>query len=212
MWSFLRSWHLPTSDSPPTIAARFQHRYLPAPDRRDLLGARNVIGEWGHTEIDDLILEAGVEGLRADRGVGSSRDRANAILRFVLENPDAVTADNSLFSAFVVRAASSGEEAAPPTSLGVRPGVEPPQVARPSAKPRADNGRFSNRVFVVHGQDEVVRNDVVEYLTTLGLDPIVLHEQPNMGRHLLTKFVEEADLVTFAIVLMTGDDLGGRTQ
>ena len=29
-----------------------------------------------------------------------------------------------------------------------------------------------------------------------------------MGRHLLTKFIEEADLVTFAIVLMTDDDVG----
>ena len=32
-----------------------------------------------------------------------------------------------------------------------------------------------------------------------------------MGRHLLTKFIEEAELVTFAIVLMTDDDVGGRT-
>ena len=30
-----------------------------------------------------------------------------------------------------------------------------------------------------------------------------------MGRHLLTKFIEEAELVTFAIVLMTDDDVGG---
>jgi predicted nucleotide-binding protein len=31
-----------------------------------------------------------------------------------------------------------------------------------------------------------------------------------MGRHLLTKFIEEAELVTFAIVLMTDDDIGSR--
>jgi len=30
-----------------------------------------------------------------------------------------------------------------------------------------------------------------------------------MGRHLLTKFIEEADLVTFPVVLMTDDDIGG---
>ena len=29
-----------------------------------------------------------------------------------------------------------------------------------------------------------------------------------MGRHLLTKFIQEADLVTFAVVLMTDDDVG----
>ena len=32
-----------------------------------------------------------------------------------------------------------------------------------------------------------------------------------MGRHLLTKFIEEAELVTFAVVVMTDDDLGGAT-
>jgi predicted nucleotide-binding protein len=31
-----------------------------------------------------------------------------------------------------------------------------------------------------------------------------------MGRHLLTKFIDEAELVTFAIVLMTDDDVGGK--
>jgi len=30
-----------------------------------------------------------------------------------------------------------------------------------------------------------------------------------MGRHLLTKFIQEAELVTFAVVLMTDDDVGG---
>ncbi len=30
-----------------------------------------------------------------------------------------------------------------------------------------------------------------------------------MGRHLLTKFIEEAELVTFAVVIMTDDDIGG---
>jgi predicted nucleotide-binding protein len=65
-------------------------------------------------------------------------------------------------------------------------------------------------VFVVHGQNEAARTDVVEYLRELGLEPIILHDQPNMGRHLLTKFIQEADLVTFAIVLMTDDDVGGR--
>ena len=30
-----------------------------------------------------------------------------------------------------------------------------------------------------------------------------------MGRHLLTKFIEETELITFAVVLMTDDDVGG---
>ncbi|MGE0273713.1 MAG: TIR domain-containing protein, partial [Alphaproteobacteria bacterium] len=45
-----------------------------------------------------------------------------------------------------------------------------------------------------------------------GLEPIVLHDQPNMGRHLLTKFIQEAELVTFAVVIMTDDDVGGASR
>src|SRR5207245_9605513 len=41
------------------------------------------------------------------------------------------------------------------------------------------------------------------------LSGIVLHEQPNIGRHLLTKFIEETELITVAVVLMTDDDVGG---
>ena len=62
---------------------------------------------------------------------------------------------------------------------------------------------------MVHGQKESARDEVVKFLSGVGLFGIVLHEQPNMGRHLLTKFIEEAKLVTFAIVLMTDDDVGG---
>lgn len=41
------------------------------------------------------------------------------------------------------------------------------------------------------------------------LEPVILHEQPNQGRTIITKFREEAGGVAFAVVLMTPDDLGG---
>src|SRR5690606_9563305 len=78
---------------------------LPAPPRATLLEARAVVGDWGHTEIDDFLLEAGVEGLHAGRELGSRRDRANAIVRYILDNPGATTAENHLLSAFLARAA-----------------------------------------------------------------------------------------------------------
>jgi predicted nucleotide-binding protein len=61
---------------------------------------------------------------------------------------------------------------------------------------------------VVHGRNEEARVAVVAFLQSVGLQAIVLHDQPNMGRHLLTKFIGEAELVTFAVVLMTDDDVG----
>jgi predicted nucleotide-binding protein len=172
----------------------FEEKPLPAPTRTSLISARNVISEWSHTKIDDLLLEAGVADLPAGRALGSRRDRANAIVQFAIENPTAVTAENSMLSAYLVRRASAGREVEEET---------PPAIPRAASADRAPN-----RVFVVHGQNEAARNAVVSFLESLGLVGIVLHEQPNMGRHLLTKFIQEADLVTFAVVLMTDDDVG----
>lgn len=190
-------------------ADRFANFPLPAPPRADLLRARTVIGNWGHTEIDDLLLEAGIDTIPAGREIGSRRDRANAIIRFALQNPSSKTAENSLLSAFLLRAALP-EESPAQTS-------DSTTSATTTEGPASDNGerlgvadaRSPNRVFVVHGRDDTKRTAVVRFLSEIGLEAIVLHEQPNMGRHLLTKFIEEAELVTFAIILMTADDVGG---
>lgn len=186
-----------------STAESFEEEELPAPTRARLIAARDSISQWSHTEIDDLLLEAGIADLRAGREVGSRRDRANAILKFVIDHPSEVTAENSLFSAYFVRRSSTGERA-----------DEEPHRSAPSARGALDStstaNRTPNRVFVVHGQNETVRDAVVSFLGTIGLVGIVLHEQPNMGRHLLTKFIQEADLVTFAVVLMTDDDVGRK--
>lgn len=179
---------------------------LPAPTRAALISTRNAISEWSHTEIDDLLLEAGVAGLSAGRDAGSRRDRANAIVQFAIQNPSSVTAENSLLSAYLVRRASAA-------GLGAEEETPLPRVQEvsPSANLASDTqsaDRSPNRVFVVHGQNETARTAVVSFLESIGLVGIVLHDQPNMGRHLLTKFIQEAELVTFAVVLMTDDDLG----
>jgi predicted nucleotide-binding protein len=188
-----------------SFVGTFEERPLPAPTRASLISARNVISEWSHTEIDDLLLEAGVAGLSAGRALGSRRDRANAIVQFAIENPASVTAENSLLSAYLVRRAFAGREAEEGPSRLPTHDFAP---ATRGASGAASADRSPNRVFVVHGQNETARSAVVSFLESQGLVGIVLHEQPNMGRHLLTKFIQEADLVTFAVVLMTDDDVG----
>ena len=64
------------------------------------------------------------------------------------------------------------------------------------------------RVFVVHGHDSLVKLEVTRTLEKLGLDAIVLHEQPNEGRTIIEKFERNAETVDFAVVLMTPDDFG----
>jgi predicted nucleotide-binding protein len=184
----------------------FEAKPLPAPTRASLIRARHSISEWSHTELDDLLLEAGVADLSAGRAVGSRRDRANAIVQFAIANPSAVTADNSLFSAYLVRRASATDGEAEEET---HPSLTQELARATGAAPKADSAdRSPNRVFVVHGQNGSARTAVVSFLESIGLVGIVLHEQPNMGRHLLTKFIQEAELVTFAVVLMTADDVG----
>lgn len=64
------------------------------------------------------------------------------------------------------------------------------------------------KVFVVHGRDSDTKNEVARFLERIGLEAIILHERPNLGRHLLTKFQQEAGDVGFAVVLITPDDEG----
>jgi len=64
------------------------------------------------------------------------------------------------------------------------------------------------KVFVVHGHDDAPKAEVARFIERLGFEAIILHERPNTGRALITKFREETADVGFAVVLMTPDDLG----
>lgn len=72
-----------------------------------------------------------------------------------------------------------------------------------SAKPPKT---LSKRIFIVHGQDEGTKEAVARFISSIGYDPVILHEQPSKGRTIIQKFRDEASDVGFAIVLMTPDD------
>ena len=63
----------------------------------------------------------------------------------------------------------------------------------------------SRRVFIVHGHDEAAKQSMARFLEQLKLEPIILHEQPNLGRTIIEKIEDHSD-VGFAIVLLTPDD------
>lgn len=65
----------------------------------------------------------------------------------------------------------------------------------------------SDRVFIVHGHDEGMRESVARVLTKLSLEPVILHEQPDQGRTIIEKFYDYSD-VGFAVVLLSPDDRG----
>jgi predicted nucleotide-binding protein len=61
----------------------------------------------------------------------------------------------------------------------------------------------------VHGHDGEAKEAIARFISEkLDLKPVILHERPNKGRTVITKFREEAGGVGFAVVLMTADDLG----
>lgn len=67
--------------------------------------------------------------------------------------------------------------------------------------------KSSDKIFLVHGHDEEMKQAVARTLEKLGLTAIILHEQPNKGRTTIEKFTDYSD-VGFAIVLLSPDDLG----
>ncbi len=69
-------------------------------------------------------------------------------------------------------------------------------------------GSPNKKVFIVHGRDDGTKQTVARFIERLDLQPIILHERPNKGRTIITKFREESAAVGFAVVLMTPDDLG----
>lgn len=66
----------------------------------------------------------------------------------------------------------------------------------------------SDKVFIVHGHDGELKQEVARIITSLGLQPIILHEQPNGGGTVIEKFERESD-VGYAVILFTPDDFGG---
>ena len=67
--------------------------------------------------------------------------------------------------------------------------------------------KASRNVFIVHGHDDHPKEAVARLVAKLGLNPIILHEQPNRGRTIIEKVEAHAD-ACFAIVILTPDDTG----
>lgn len=65
----------------------------------------------------------------------------------------------------------------------------------------------SNDIFIVHGRNTSVKNDIARFIEKIGLSAIILHEQPNLSATIIEKFEKFAD-VRYAIILYTADDIG----
>ena len=81
------------------------------------------------------------------------------------------------------------------------------QSNKKPTKKKVESQTLSNNIFIVHGHDERTKLDTARTIEKLGLNPIILSEQPNQGQTIIEKFELHSD-VGFAVVLLTADDLG----
>lgn len=78
-------------------------------------------------------------------------------------------------------------------------------IAQVATRQKSVNNK---NVFLVHGHDNGLKQEVARFLEKLNLNPVILHEQANEGNTLIEKFEKHSE-VGFAVVLLTPDDFGG---
>src|SRR5690606_824488 len=93
----------------------------------------------------------------------------------------------------------------PAPSPAAKPAVNMPQVFAEigGSSPVARNKR---KVLIVHGRDNEAKHEVARFLTDLGLEPIILHEQASSGMTIIEKIEQYTNDADFAIALYTPCD------
>lgn len=66
----------------------------------------------------------------------------------------------------------------------------------------------AKRVFIVHGHNLWLRDQVRDYISSLKLQPVILADLPNQGNTVIEKLERAAGTVNFVIVLLTAEDYG----
>lgn len=72
-----------------------------------------------------------------------------------------------------------------------------------------NDNTIKNKIFVVHGHDSGTKDTIARFLTQIGLNPVILHEQPDKGRTIIEKINDYSNVV-FAIAVLTPDDMGAE--
>jgi predicted nucleotide-binding protein len=95
---------------------------------------------------------------------------------------------------------------------------EPSGRGTPSSAPKnkADRAgtaraRGPRKVFIVHGRDHNARDQVENVIRRCvnDIEIVMLSEQANLGRTIIEKFESYARSASYAVILMTADDVGG---
>jgi predicted nucleotide-binding protein len=77
-------------------------------------------------------------------------------------------------------------------------------------KPSVQPARNTDSIFIDHGHDGEVKQSVARFVENLGLTAVILDEQASQGMTIIEKLERHTD-VGYAIVLLTPDDVGGKS-
>lgn len=66
---------------------------------------------------------------------------------------------------------------------------------------------LNQNVFLVHGHNHSIKQEVARFIEKLKLSPIILDEQVNEGKTIIEKFEHHASLSSTAVVILTADDI-----
>jgi predicted nucleotide-binding protein len=84
-----------------------------------------------------------------------------------------------------------------------------PQPSPVPTTPQSSSNPGSRRVFIVHGHDEAALHAAARMVERLGMEAVILRDQANSGQTVIEQFEEHGEQASFAVVLLTPDDVGG---
>jgi predicted nucleotide-binding protein len=81
------------------------------------------------------------------------------------------------------------------------------------AMARREGADEAESIFIVHGHHEALKLAVHGFIRDVTeLDPVILHDEPSMGRTIIEKFEAVGGGAAFAVVLLTSDDIGRSAE
>jgi len=73
---------------------------------------------------------------------------------------------------------------------------------------KTETNKLKNKVFIVHGHDNAVKQEIARFIAQIGLQAIILHEQASMSMTIIEKIEHYSNEANFAIILYTPCDKG----
>lgn len=70
----------------------------------------------------------------------------------------------------------------------------------------------TNKVFIVHGHDDSLKNEVESFIKELNLNPIILHKKASSGSTIIEKIENHVNKSSYGITLYSPCDVGGKNE